>query len=145
MGVINMGSNLGSPRVKSHFLNVDLEIESASKLDSVAAEMGKRVIVLYSGPASKPRHHLLALEISSSRPRRNPDALIHALCAVVESLSPASHRIWQKARKEFDVGHELTPSEHSSRFSLRPDTLERVAALGATLTVTYYQGAPNDP
>jgi len=128
--------------VKARFLNVDLEIDSASKLDSLAAEMGKRVMVLHSGPGSKPRRHLLALE--SSRFLRDPDAVIHALCSVVESLSPASRRIWQRARKEFDVGYELRPSERSSRFSLRPDTLERVAALGATLTVTYYRGDTDD-
>jgi hypothetical protein len=128
--------------VKPHFLNVDLEIVSASKLDSLAAEMGKRVIVLYSGPVSKPRRHLLAVE--SSRFLRNPDAVIHALCSVVENLSVASRRIWQRARKEFDVGYELRRSERSSQFSLRPDTLERVAALGATLTVTYYRGDTND-
>src|SRR6476646_7183109 len=35
-------------------------------------------------------------------------------------------------------------SERSSRFSLRPDTLERIAKLGATLTVTYYRRETND-
>lgn len=123
--------------MKSHFHNVDLEIVSASKLDALAAEMGRRVIVLHLGPASEPRRHLLALE--SSRYLRNPDAVIHALCSVVESLSPASRRVWQRARKEFDVGYGLRSSERSLRFSLRPDTLQRVAALGASLTVTCYR------
>ena len=125
-------------RVQSYFLNVDLEIESALKLDSLAAQMGKRVIVLYSGPASKRKRHLLALE--SSRQHRGPNATIHALCAVVESLRPAARRIWSAARKEFHVGYELRPSDRSSRFTLRPDTLERMARLSATLGVTYYRG-----
>ena len=56
--------------MKPCFLNVDLEINSASKLDIVIAEMGKRVLVLRSGPASKPRRHLLVLE--SSRQHRGP-------------------------------------------------------------------------
>ena len=123
--------------MKAHFLNVDLEIVSSSKLDALTAEMGRRVVVLHSGPASKPKHHLLALE--SSRYLRNADAVIHALCSVVESLSPTSRRIWQRAQKEFDVGYELRRSERSLRFSLRPDTLQRVAALGARLTVTCYR------
>lgn len=100
--------------------------------------MGNRVTVLHSGPASKPKRHLLALE--STRGFKNPDATIHALCSVVESLSPEMQRVWQKARKEFNVGYELRSSERSSHFSLRPDTLERIAELGATLTVTYYRG-----
>src|SRR5882724_7054114 len=104
--------------------------------------MGKQVVILHSGGASKSRRHLLALE--SSRSYKSPDATIHALCTVVESLSPARRRIWSSARRQFDVGYELRPSERSSRFSLRPDTLERVARLGATLTVTFYRSDSKD-
>ncbi len=129
-------------RVRPCFLNVDLEIESATRLDSLAAAMGKGVVVLHSGPASKSKRHMLALE--SARSFKNPDAAIHALCAVVESLPPPARRVWGRARKEFDVGYEVRPSERSSRFSLRPDTLKRVAKLGATLTVTYYRGDADD-
>jgi hypothetical protein len=127
--------------VQPYFLNVDLEIESASKLDSLAAAMGKRVVILHSGPGSK-RRYLLALESSSQH--KGADATIYALCALVEGLPPAVRRIWGAARKEFDVGYELRPSERSSRFTLRPDTLERMARVGATLAVTYYRGDTND-
>jgi hypothetical protein len=125
-----------------YFLNVDLEIESASKLDTLAAALGERVHVLYSGPVSK-RRRLLALE--SSGQYKNADETIHALCAVVESLSPAVHRVWSAAtRKEFDIGYELRASEFSSRFTLRTDTLERMVRLGATLAVTCYRGEGDD-
>lgn len=124
--------------MQPHFLNVDLEIESGSKLDLLAAEMGERVVVLHSGPASRARRHLLVLE--SARSFRSPDTAIHALCGVVESLSAEARRIWTAARKQFDVGFELRPSEQSSRYALRPDTLERMAGLGAGLRVTYYRG-----
>jgi len=126
--------------VKANFLNVDLDIWSVSKLDFLAAEMGNRVFVLFCGPA--PKRQLLSLE--SSRLCRNPDTAIHALCAVVETLSPAARRLWRAARKEFDVGYALRPSERASHFSLRPDTLQRIAKLGATLTVTYYRGDADD-
>ncbi len=124
--------------MKPYFLNVDLEIESASSLAPLARAMGKRVVVLHSGPAANTKHHLLVLE--SSRQHRGPDAAIHALCAAVESLSPAGRRVWDAARKEFDVGYDLRPSERSSRFTLRSDTLKRLANLGATLAVSYYRG-----
>ena len=126
--------------MQPHFLNVDLEIWSASKLNSLAAEMGKRVWVLHCGPA--PKRHLLAVEIS--RWRKDPDSAIHALCAVVESLTPSSRRTWNAARKEFDVGYELRTAERSSHFTLRPDTLARVSSLGASLAVTYYRGEPDE-
>jgi hypothetical protein len=128
--------------MQPYFLNVDLEIESASKLDLLAAEMRKRVVVLHSGPASKPRRHLLVLE--TCRQYRGPDATINALCSAVERLSPASRRVWNAARREFDIGYELRPSERSSRFTVRTDTLKRVAELGASLAVSYYRGATNE-
>ncbi|MEI9864506.1 MAG: hypothetical protein WDN00_08125 [Limisphaerales bacterium] len=117
------------------FLNVDLEIWSASKMDFVAAEINGRVSILHCGPA--PKRHLLAIQILPHC--KNPDLAIHALCAVIEKLTPKSRRIWNAAKKEFDVGFEIKCSKQSSRFSLRPDTLTRIASLGASLAVTYYK------
>jgi hypothetical protein len=116
---------------------VDLVIESASKLEALAGAMGKRVIIMYCGPFSR-RRHLLALE--SAREHKGADATIHALCAIVEGLPATARRVWSGARKQFDAGYELRPSERYSRFTLRPDTLERVARLGGTLAVTFYRG-----
>jgi len=118
-----------------YFLNVDLEIVSKTSLGSLARGHGRRVIVLHCGLFKK--RHLLVLE--SSRQHKKPDAAIAALCSAVEHLTPAAKRIWQAASKDFDVGYELRSSERSSRFTLRQATLERVARLGATLTVTYYR------
>jgi hypothetical protein len=48
-------------------------------------------------------------------------------------------RIWNAAHKEFDVGYELWPGERVSRFTLRTDTLKRMAGLGASVAVSYYR------
>ena len=119
------------------FLNVDLELESASNLDLIATEMGNRVLVLHSGKLPNPKRNFLALE--AARSYKSPDTTIHALGAIVESLSPAAKGIWDLARKRFDVGFESPPHEKLSRFALRPATLERIARLGASLAVTYYR------
>jgi hypothetical protein len=123
--------------MKPRFLNVDLEIESRTELNSLAADMGEKVVVLYSGPIPRKNRHLLAIE--ASRFPRGPDATIRALCAVIEGLNPKARTIWKAGRKTFDVGFELRPSERVSRFTFRSDTLTRIANLGATLTVTYYR------
>jgi hypothetical protein len=124
------------------FMNVDLEIDSKSNLDSLALEMRKRVTVLHSGPMGGSKRQLLALE--TARHYKGPDATIHAFCSVIEKLSPASHRIWKAARKVFDIGYELRPGERLSRFGLRTDTLQRIAKLGATLAVSYYRGVSDE-
>ena len=128
--------------MRPSILNVDLEITSASKLDSVIAEMGKRVVVLHSGPAAARKKHPLVLE--SSQEHRGPDATIHALCSVIEVLSPAARRMLDSARKEFDVGYEQRAAERLSLFELRPDKLVRVARLGATLAVSYDRDESDD-
>jgi hypothetical protein len=122
---------------KPYFLNVDLDIVSRTRLDSVAAALGKKVIVLYSGPIARQKY-ILVLE--SSRCHKGPDATIHALCSAVERLSPAGRRLWSGNKRDFNVGYELRASESRSTFTLRPDTLQRIAGLGASLTVTYYRG-----
>ena len=124
-------------QVKPCFLNVDLEVESASPLDGLVAELGRRVVVLHSDRIAKSKRYLFMLE--SSREYKGPDATIHALCSAIEDLSPAARRVWRAARKEFDIGYELRASERSSRFMLRQDTLERLTKLGASIAVSYYR------
>ena len=126
--------------MKPDFLNVDLEIWSPKKLDGLLAEMGERVSLHHCGPA--PKRHLLA--VANARHYKSPDSAIHALCELIESLSPAGRRTWSASRKTFDVGYSLRPSERSSHFSLRADTLSRVSGLEASLAVTYYRGDTND-
>lgn len=122
----------------SGFLNVDLEIESRATLESLAAEMSDRVVVLYCGAAGNRNRHLLAIEIVEQS--SGPDMTIHQLCSIIEGLSPAGQRLWKRAvRKEFDLGYESRPSKRSVRFMLRQDTLQRIASLGATLAVTCYR------
>jgi len=122
--------------MKPYFLNVDLEIESDSKLDSLAAAMGRQVGVLHSGPGRKKRH-LLTMEIDGSR--RSPDSTIKAFCSLIEKLPAASRRIWTAAHKVFDAGFEHRKSQRYSGYKFRPETLRRIAKLGATLAVTFYE------
>jgi len=128
-----------NPPAKAAFLNVDLDIESTAKLDLLVTEMGDAVSVLYCGVYGRPRRNHLHLE--TSRYYRAPDVTIHALCGIVERLSPAGRQVWDAAvGKEFNVGYDLRPTERCSSFSLRTRTLQRISSLGATLGVTYYRG-----
>ena len=137
------GSGPNTSILKPKFLNVDLEIRSTAKLDALAIDLGKDVIVLYSGPAGKSGQQLLVLE-SSQCFLKTPEAVIHSLGSALKKLSPASQRIWKRARKRFDVGYELTAKERHSQFSLRAKTLKHLVEWDATLAVTYYRGEESD-
>jgi hypothetical protein len=119
-----------------YFLNVDLLIESRSPLTSLAIEFGDRVSVLFSG-RMKGRH---CLYVDSAGADRNQDAILRTLCALIEGLSAGGKRVWNAATiREFDLGYETRLSDRrSNRIGIRPSTLRRVAALGATLAVTLY-------
>ena len=125
---------------KPFFHNVDLEIESCSSLELFVKELGRKVVVLHSDWITNDLY-LLSLEVTRST--KHADATIHALCSLVESLSPKAKQLWNRAtRKDFDIGYENR--SFPSRFTLRADTLKRIAKLGATLAVTCYEKDPNE-
>jgi hypothetical protein len=119
-----------------HFLNVDLDIESRTRLSSLAAEFGQKVDVNYSGRMGG--KYLLVVEIPGCP--KDADRAVNALCGVVEGLSALGKRIWDAAhRKEFDLGYEARfVRQHPNRFKLRTNTLRRITRLGATMAVTFY-------
>jgi hypothetical protein len=101
-----------------HFLNVDLEILSREPLDSLAADLGDDVVVLYCGATER-----------------------DFLCALIEGLGSEARSIWKRAlARSFDVGYE---SGSSPRFvsTLREETVKRVAALDGEIVITIYPPA----
>jgi hypothetical protein len=120
-----------------NFLIVDLDIESTVSLRSLAREFGDRVSIMYSGRMNG--CHCLFVEIASMH--KTPEKTIHALCALIESLSPKSRKLWDAAkRKEFDIGFDARFSSHrANRFTLDTKTLRGVTELGASIAVTFYR------
>ncbi|MGH7967307.1 MAG: hypothetical protein ACREIC_01130, partial [Limisphaerales bacterium] len=112
-------------------------------LEPLAREMGKAVLVLYSGRGTG-RNHLLILECSHSP--STPDSTALALCSVIERLSVRGRQLWARAkRKEFNVGYDLVEGARLVQTSLRRETLNRIVALGATVAFTCYRGESNEP
>jgi hypothetical protein len=119
-----------------YFLNVDLDIESKSPLRSLRLELSDKVSVTFSGRIKS--HHCLDLEIVGGG--KSQDSIVNAFCALIEGLSASGKRAWESAiKREFDFGYETRlSSQRANRFSIRPNTLHRVAKLGATVAVTIY-------
>jgi hypothetical protein len=119
-----------------HFCNVDLEIESRSDLSGLLAELGRKVIVLASGPKRKGFH---SLRLETAMQYDNPDTTICAFCSCLELLSQKSRRAWRAANKKvFDVGYEIVTPQRITQFSLRAKTLKRISDLGGVIGVTIY-------
>lgn len=143
MAFISDLSNIASHMIRvrqlkrPHFCNVDLDIESASPLRSLARELGDRVSVMFSGRMNG--RHCLFVEIAGAG--RSQDSIINAFCTLIEGLSPKGGQVWDEAaRKEFDCGYEARlSSARANRLTIRPGILRRVAKLGAGVAVTIYR------
>jgi hypothetical protein len=92
---------------------------------------------MYSGRMNG--RHCLFVEIASMH--KTPHKTVHALCTLVESLSPKARKLWDAAkRKEFDIGFDACFSSHlANRFTIDAKTLRRVTELGASVAVTFYR------
>jgi hypothetical protein len=125
------------------FKNVDLEIVSRSKLDAIEAAVNDKAHALFSGPLRK-GIFLLSLECNSYP--KDADAAIVELSAAVEGLGKSERQLWERAlRRTFDVGYGITPGSRAVHVALRPETLRRVTALGATIAFTCYLDDNSEP
>jgi hypothetical protein len=124
-----------------YFLNVDLDIESRVSLRSLAREFGERVSIMYSGRINSRYCLFVEIEIVATLKFNTPEKTIHALCALIESLSPKARKLWDAAkRKEFDIGFDARFSSHrANRFTIDEKILRRVTELGASIAVTFYR------
>jgi len=125
------------------FINVDLDIVSRAKLGAIEASLSQTAYSLYSGPVRK-GIFLLRLECNSDP--KDADTATSKLCAAIEALGGNERRLWERALKRtFDVGYEIIPGCSAVHVSLRPETLKRVTALGATVAFTCYPGDGSHP
>ena len=139
-----------------HLANVDLEIASADDLrpllDELEAE-DKAMSLYHQGFDGA--SDAATLEIGSYPSQEEDwvyenyndtanlvggaDALISAFCALLENLSPAARRLWDRCtRKEFDIGFTAGNTMKSFHTQIRAETVKRSAALGASILITVY-------
>jgi hypothetical protein len=121
----------------THFLNVDLDIESREPLDALAAAFGKRVSVRFLGSIG-PRKYAAYVSLSRSDDK-TADALTRELCALVKRLPKPARGLWDRARsRRFDVGIEAGDRPHSHAVHLEPRTVALVASVGGSIVITTY-------
>ena len=90
---------------EAHYVNVDLEIGSSRKLDVLAAELDKKLFLLYRGRYGG--LHRAHYETTSMRASRTPTGTILALVRVLKKLSPKAQRAWRAARvRDFNIGFQ---------------------------------------
>ena len=117
------------------YLNTDLEIESKNDLSEIVQEFGDDVSVLYHGEMRGYQH--ASFEIPGNR--AGADEVINFFCTLVENLPKEVRQIWNGCcSRVIDVGYESGTSPGTFRSEIRASTIQRVAAIGASIVITIY-------
>ncbi len=122
----------------TEFLNVDLELASRGKLDTLIDELAAVLFVQHR--EDRPRDHQVSLQATVMT--MTADATVRALVAAVKRLSPAGTRQWRAAlRRDFNLGVQAGLGPSSVEYAFEPRTVRAVADLGARIVVTVYGAA----
>ena len=118
------------------FINCDLEIESQRSLEYLLADLSGSVTCL--GYLKTERGCFAGFELPVYQ-SYEPNSIIAGFCDVIERLRNNALATWTDAfYRKFDVGYECDSHLGFLRSELRPDTVRRAAAVGASIAVTIY-------
>ena len=121
------------------FLNVDLDMTFTEEPKVLLHELGRKVIVLYSGEHLE--GHLVALELASFA--KYSHITLRRWFKLLDSLSPFARQELQKASSRvFDLGFEIVSDKKAARIELTKEHLAALAKLEASYVVTLYDAGP---
>jgi hypothetical protein len=123
---------------ESHFVNVDLDIYSASNLEPLVAAMGKRVDVLFLGGIK--RTYQARLELCKTI--HTPDATILGFCALILMLPKAERKLWDGAKiRELNIGLQIRMKPTTYKIMLSEKTVRAASEVNARIKITMYSPA----
>ena len=117
------------------FLNVDLELRSASDLAPLVKALTRSTLPLHVGRLRRSYRARLCLR----RQPKSPSDAIQGFIRAVSKLSPNHKTAWKRASlREFDVGIQAGLEPRLSEWALDALTLRQVAVLGGQVRLTLY-------
>jgi hypothetical protein len=119
----------------THFLNVDLEIDSRWNLQPLVSALGKKVIVLYADRYK--RTYMARLELA--RLTNDPNVIIRSFCAMIRDLPRAERKLWTSAKlRDFSIGVKAGFKPSAYDLALTPQTLKEASEINARIVFTLY-------
>jgi hypothetical protein len=124
------------------FANVDLDIESKADLKPLLDCFSTDVDILFHDKLDNGNDFAsleFHLNIVKAGIYGEPDKTISAFCSLIENLPLEFQRIWQDCvEKRFDLGFESGNTEKRYNATIKPETVRRIAEIGASLVITIY-------
>ena len=119
------------------YLNTDLEIESVNDLSLIVEDFGEDVMVHHHGEINGYQH--ASFSFSGAGMYVGADGAINAFCSLIENLSEEARKVWNGCcTRVFDIGYDSGSTPRSFRSEVRASTIQRAAAVGASIAVTIY-------
>ena len=126
---------------KIHFMNVDLDVLSRSRLEPLATAFGSAVTVLYVG--GEGRLFEAHFELADSF-EKDADTLMQEFVDLVRGLPPSARKLWNGATaRDFNVGIQSALKPHCHELRLTAKTLDAVAGVRGSVVITTYAPAPD--
>ncbi len=120
-----------------YYRNTDLDLVSPQSLEPLIAHLhanGVRTFKPFSGEDGT-----WYVMFETDEPHSDPDSNIKAMLTAIESLPEAGRKCWNACTKrDFNAGFDSGDRPRSFMQSLSCETLRRIAACGATFTITIY-------
>ena len=129
-----------SEDAETRFLNVDLELVTTAEIDALLAEWADLVILRDSLDDG-----IRTIWIELGEPDlKDADSTIKEFLTLVESLSPASRKLWDACRDRcFNVGVQAAAGPHHVVFAIASSVLQRVVDVNARVAFTVYGASPH--
>jgi hypothetical protein len=122
------------PERETAFLNVDVDVLSATPLERLVAALGRSVSVHYVGREGRRYGAHFALYGP-----RTADSAIRRLVRKIEKLPRPARKLWDTARRRvFNIGLQSGVRPHSQEFEVTGDAVEAVSRVGGSITITVY-------
>lgn len=123
------------------YLNTDLDLVSATALTELAAALAAEGMFVLHCEQQESGEWQARLETNAQHQATEPNIL--AILAIVEGLPQTLREVWAGCtRRDFSIGFDCGDQPQAVEHGLASDTLRRLAAAGAGLSITLY--APHD-
>jgi hypothetical protein len=124
----------------THFLNVDLDLRSPVDLAELARALEPGAFALRCEAVDG--GYVASFEIADHA--TDAESTIRRLVALVNALPSPARGLWDQATREFSIGLRSGSRQSTFELALRPDVVQLVAGLGASLSVTVYVDPRDD-
>ncbi|MCU7959452.1 MAG: hypothetical protein KZQ58_05515 [gamma proteobacterium symbiont of Bathyaustriella thionipta] len=117
------------------YINTDLEIDSKNDLTPVVKAFREDVFLMYNGEWGK--YFRASFEVNESLADIN--GAPGMFCMLVEALPPEARKLWDSSfSKTFSLGFESGNSEAKLELKIEPALVQRVGALGGSISIVIY-------